>query len=48
MNPDGYDARPRTRENADGRDLNRSFPRLGSTAGSSPGRLQPEVSAEAN
>eukprot|EP00873_Tetraselmis_striata_P002266 jgi/Tetstr1/422530/TSEL_013340.t1 len=45
MNPDGYDARPRTRENANGRDLNRSFPRLGSTAGSSPGRLQPEVEA---
>mmetsp|Transcript_10951 Transcript_10951/g.27679 ORF Transcript_10951/g.27679 Transcript_10951/m.27679 type:complete len:354 (-) Transcript_10951:897-1958(-) len=32
MNPDGYDARPRIRENAQGVDLNRAFPRMGKTA----------------
>ena len=46
MNPDGYDARPRVRWNANGRDLNRAFPRLGDTGDGEVlgGSLQPEVS----
>lgn len=58
MNPDGYDAKPRTRNNAQGVDLNRAFPRMGSTAPKNKWELRlvpdfphgqpPEVSAVMN
>lgn len=44
MNPDGYDATPRTRYNAANVDLNRAFPRLGNTAKEAR-VLEPEVQA---
>jgi hypothetical protein len=41
MNPDGYDRTPRTRENAHGVDLNRTFPNYGEVP--SPEGREPEV-----
>jgi hypothetical protein len=41
MNPDGYDRSPRTRENAHGVDLNRTFPNYGEVP--SPEGREPEV-----